>query len=188
MRVAAIGYSRAMVDGGRTLVLVGLMGSGKSSVGRLVADALGRSFVDVDDVIEEKTGHSVGELWEQGGEAAYRPLERQVVLDAVARVAPAVLAAPGGVIDDADLVARLGSDRLFVVFLRGQVDTLAERISSDDQERPLVGDDPRSVLRDQAASRNHRYEDLAALTLDIDDRAPDELAGLVLAALAAASG
>jgi shikimate kinase len=178
-----IGYSWVMVDGGRTVVLVGLMGSGKSAVGQLVAAALGRLLIDVDDVIEARTGQTVGELWKRGGEAAYRPLERQIVVDALAQETPVVLAAPGGVIDDDDLVARLGSDHLFVVFLRGQVATLAARVRADEQERPLVGDDPASVLQHQAKGRNPRFEQLAALTLDLGDRSPNELAGLVLASL-----
>lgn len=167
----------------KTVVLVGLMASGKSSVGELVAATLGAPFVDVDEVIEQQTGRTVGELWEQGGEAAYRPLERQVVLDALDRVPRVVLAAPGGVIDEADLVERLRRPAVFVAFLRGRVETLAARIEADDQERPLVGDDPAAVLGPQAADRNPRYEDLAQVTIDLDGRSPEELARLVLDAL-----
>ena len=166
-----------------TVVLVGLMASGKSTVGRLVAESLGRAFVDIDDVIERQTGQTVGELWDQGGEAAYRPLERQAVIDALGQVPPVVLAAPSGVIDDLGLVARLAASDVFVAFLRGEVETLAERIEADDQERPLVGDDPARVLREQAALRNPRYEDLAEATIDLDGRSAQELASLVLAVI-----
>lgn len=170
-----------MVQAG-PVVLVGLMGSGKSTVGRLVADALGRRFVDVDDVIEQQTGLTVGDLWERGGEAAYRPLERGAVLHALDAAPPVVLAAPAGVIDDVGLTHRLARPEVFVAFLRGRVETLAIRIAADDQERPLVGHDPAMVLRGQAAGRNPRYEDLAAVTVDLDDRTPEELASQILAA------
>lgn len=159
------------------------MASGKSTVGRLVAGALARPFVDVDEVIERQTGRSVGALWAEGGEGAYRPLERQAVLDALGRVPAVVLAAPSGVIDDPDLVARLGRPEVFVAFLRGEVETLVERIEVDDQERPLVGGGLAAVLEEQAVRRNPRYEDLAAVTIDLDGRSAEQLAASVLAAL-----
>ena len=80
------------------LALVGLMGSGKTSVGQVVADRLGLPLVDVDEAIRARTGQGVKELWERGGEAAYRPLEREVVVDSLAPGRPVVLAAPGGVV------------------------------------------------------------------------------------------
>jgi len=165
------------------VVLVGLMGSGKSSVGRLVAEALGRDFVDVDTLIEASTGRTVRQLWAEGGEQAYRPLERQVVVDALARTSPVVLAAPGGAIDDEDLVSRLSVPRVFVAWLRAEVGTLAARISADQDRRPLVGRDPQRVLTEQSAARSGRYQAVADLILDVDDQAPAESAGLIVAAL-----
>ena len=79
----------------KQVVLVGLMGSGKSTVGALVATRTGRAFVDVDIVIAQETGKTVRELWEEGGEAAYRKLESEAVLRVLAGDAPSVLAAPG---------------------------------------------------------------------------------------------
>lgn len=169
------------------VVLVGLMASGKSTVGRLVASALDRPFVDIDEVIEQQTGRSVGKLWHEGGEAAYRPLERHAVIGALDQLPPVVLAAPSGVIDDPDLIDRLARPEVFVAFLRGEVDTLAERIEADDQERPLVGDDPAAVLRQQAIRRNPRYEALASVIVDLDGRRAEELADRVLGVLRATS-
>ena len=82
------------------LALVGLMGSGKSAVGEIVGARLGLPLVDVDDEITRRTGRSVRDLWEEGGEAAYRPLEQAIVLEALAPGPGKVLAAPGGVVVD----------------------------------------------------------------------------------------
>jgi shikimate kinase len=74
------------------VALVGLMGSGKSAVGERIATPLGLPLVDVDDQIQARTGRSVRDLWEEGGEAAYRPLERSVVVGALAPGSGVVLA------------------------------------------------------------------------------------------------
>ena len=80
------------------IVLVGLMGAGKSSVGSVVAARTGMTFVDVDVAMAEQTGKTVRELWEQGDEPAYRHLESKVALDTLAENQDVVLAAPGGVV------------------------------------------------------------------------------------------
>ena len=82
----------------RQLVLVGIMGSGKSTVGALVANRTGGRLVDVDVVIAEETGKTVRELWEEGGEDAYR--ESGGCVAHAGRQQPSVLAAPGGVVLD----------------------------------------------------------------------------------------
>ena len=69
----------------RNIVLVGFMGTGKTTVGHLLAEQLGRSFVDLDEVIVERAGMSIPELFEQEGEAAFRALEQEVVADAASR-------------------------------------------------------------------------------------------------------
>ena len=163
------------------LALVGLMGSGKSTVGRLVADAAGIGLVDVDDAIRERTGRSVEELWREGGEAAYRPLELDVVVEALDPARPAVLAAPGGVVDDPGAVAALRQDHVGIVYLRADPVVLAERIRADPQPRPLLDADPVRVLADQHARRDERYVSLAHVVLSIIDRTPEQLADQILA-------
>ena len=84
------------------VVLVGLMGTGKSTVGRLIAEATGRELVDVDEAITKRTGKTVRQLWEDGGEAAYRSLESGEVIEALRR-GDVVVAAPGGVVMDPEV-------------------------------------------------------------------------------------
>ena len=167
---------------GRThLALVGLMGSGKTSVGRVVADRLGIPLVDVDDAIRARTGVSVKELWEQGGEAAYRPLERDVVVDSLAPDRPVVLAAPGGVVLEGDAVRALQQAHVAVVYLRADPAVLAARVLADPQPRPLLGTNPRQVLTDQHVARDDDYTAIAQLVIAIDDLEPEAAAERILA-------
>jgi shikimate kinase len=164
------------------LALVGLMGSGKTAVGQLVADRLGLPFVDVDDSIQARTGQNVRDLWEAGGEDAYRPLERDIVLEALVPSAPQVLAAPGGVVLDPVCVHALRQPHVGVVYLRADPAVLAERVTADPQPRPLIGTDPHRVLAAQHADRDGQYTELADLVLPIDALTPEQAAERILAA------
>ena len=163
------------------LVLMGLMGSGKSTVGRLVAADLARPLVDVDDEIRARTGRSVAELWVDGGESAYRPLEAGVVLDTLADDGPDVLALPGGGIDDDRVRAALGAPAVWAVWLRVDPAVLAERVRSS-THRPLVGAEPLPLLRRQAADRSSAFEAAADLVIAVGDRSPRQVADAVLTA------
>lgn len=162
------------------VVLIGLMGAGKSSVGALVAAATARTFVDVDLAITARTGQTVRQLWEEGGEAAYRHLESQEVLDTLARRDDVVLAAPGGTVLDPAVRAALAP--AFVVWLRADPATLAARVEHDDH-RPLLGRHPRQVLTSMAAERGDLYRSLADVVVDTDGRDAATVAQEVLGEL-----
>src|ERR1700677_3613479 len=138
----------------KPLVLVGLMGSGKSTVGALVAQRNGRKFVDVDTVITARMNKTVRELWEEGGEAAYRYLESEVVLETLRKDTPTVLAAPGGVVLD-PLVRAALADSL-VLWLRPSPSTLAGRVRPGDH-RPLLADRPAETFAAMAEMRSELY-------------------------------
>jgi shikimate kinase len=172
----------------RHLACIGLMGAGKSSVGRLVADRLGWTFVDVDDLIEASTGCTVAELWEAGGEEAYRPLEQDIVVDALGAVRHSVLATPGGVVLDRTATGAIASEAVMAVYLRARPDTLAERIAHDQgHQRPLVDDHPSEVMRAMFAARDTSYLSLADEVLEVDDLTADQAASAVLHLLIASS-
>ena len=80
------------------LVLVGMMGTGKTTVGTVLAQRLGRPLIDSDAEVEARTGRTVREIFETDGEAAYRALETEALVDALASPVPAVIAAAGGVV------------------------------------------------------------------------------------------
>ena len=163
------------------LALLGLMASGKSTVGRSVARRLGWTFVDVDDVIEASTGSTVAELWESGGEQAFRLLERQVVVEALASASPNVLAAPGGVVIDPVASEAVRAPGVLAVYLRASPALLADRIEGDrDHRRPLVDDDPGAVMEKLFTERDARYRALADHTIDADAMTPDQAVHAVL--------
>lgn len=167
------------------VALVGLMGSGKTAVGRVIGDRTGMEVVDVDDEIRARTGRSVRALWEDGGEAAYRPLEQAIVVEALTPGQGRVLAAPGGVAIDPVAQEALRQPHVAVVYLRVAPETLAERIRQDDQPRPLLGSDPLGRLREMHADRDARYQALAQRTEEAEGRTPEQIAEAVLEALGA---
>lgn len=158
----------------RWLVLSGYMGAGKTSVGRRVASRLGREFVDVDRVIEERAGMPVPEIFSRRGELWFRRTEETVVRELLAGD-PGVLALGGGSLESArtrDLVSRVAD----VVWLRASVDVAWGRVK--DSDRPLASDRDRFGRR--AASREKNYREAAHLEVDADGPA-DEVAGRVAA-------
>jgi len=139
----------------RAVILVGLMGAGKSEVGRALAMHLGWPFVDTDAEIESREHRSVATVFRESGEPYFREIERTVVRD-VARRTSAVIATGGGVVVSStsrQLLQRVGS----VFYLRAPLDVLLERVG-DDPGRPLLGDDPRAALRRLHDERAGLYE------------------------------
>jgi shikimate kinase len=164
-----------MVD---RLVLVGMMGAGKSTVGPLLARRLGWEYLDSDAQVVAATGHSVPELFADRGEAAFRAEESRVLAAALSGTEPVVVSAAGGVVlseANRDLLVRSGT----VVWLRADPRVLAQRIGPG-TGRPLLGDDPPSALLDLEAVRRPLYASVAAVTVDVDELSPAEVVDQVL--------
>lgn len=163
---------------GRLVVLVGLMGTGKTTIGRRLAEVLGCPFLDSDRLIEAETGRTVRQLWLDGGEEAYRARERRTVLDAVGG-APAVLAAPGGIVEDDEVVTALSDPGITVVYLRSQPATIVGRLGDETTHRPLIDGPPADLFAELFARRDPRYAALADLVIDVDDVDPDAAAATI---------
>ncbi len=163
----------------RHLVLVGLMGAGKTTVGERCAATLRRPFVDTDDLVEARTGRTVAELFGEG-EPTFRAAERDAVTDACASPAPLVIACGGGAVLDPDSRRRLRSAG-FVVWLRAAPRVLAARVQADPVERPLLAREGRlATLTRLAETRAPAYEAAADVTVTTEGRNPDEVAAAVL--------
>jgi shikimate kinase len=162
------------------LVLVGLMGSGKTTVGRLLAARLHRPFFDSDEMVEARTGRTVREIFEADGEAAYRPLETDALLDALGSTEPAVIAAAGGVVLSPVNRDALRRGAAKVVWLRASPALLVERALRQDH-RPLLERDPEVTMAQMAAQRTALYEGVADEVIDIDDLTPAQVADRVIA-------
>jgi shikimate kinase len=168
----------------RHVAFIGLMAAGKSTVGARVAAALGWPLVDVDAEVEARTGKTVAELAYEGGEAAFRPWERLVVIESLDARDPSVLAAPGGIALDPEARKAIGALDVVAVYLRADPDTLAARIAKDDDhDRPLVGDRPLGTLQHMFRDRDATYRALADVEVQVDGRTAEEVASLVLDAL-----
>ena len=173
----------------RHLVLVGLMGAGKSTVGPRCAKRLGRPFVDTDEVIASAAGMSVAELFAREGEPAFRALERDAVAEAGAAIVPSVIAVGGGAVVDAEN-RRLLREAGFVVWLRANPAQLAARVG-DGRGRPLLDQAPlgdtAATLAGLEARRRSAYEAAAHTTVDTDGLAVAAVVDEVLARFATAA-
>jgi shikimate kinase len=167
------------VNVSRHLVLVGMMGVGKSTVGRALACELGRPLYDSDEMIEERTGRTVREIWTTDGEPAFRALETEVLVDALVQPEPGVIAAAGGVVlSEANRAALHGPDA-HVVWLRSEVDLLLDRVRRGGH-RPLLDDDPEAALRRLYEERAPLYQEVADAIVSVDNRSVNDVTKAVL--------
>ncbi|HEV8021365.1 MAG TPA: shikimate kinase [Candidatus Lustribacter sp.] len=164
----------------RHILFCGTAGSGKTTVGALVARALGRDFVDVDRAVERAAGMSVATIFTNEGEAAFRVRERAAVVAALAGAKPAVISLGGGALENDDTFA--DARRHTLVWLKATVPTLATRLSGNG-DRPLLTGDPLAKLHALAAEREPRYRQ-AHVIVDAS-LAPKGVAASVLEALRA---
>jgi shikimate kinase len=164
----------------RHLVLVGLMGSGKTTVGRRSARRLDRDFVDLDDLIMTHAAMSIEDIWRDRGEERFRELEREVVVDVCASPVPLVIACGGGTVVDAENRRRLREVGT-VVWLRARTAVLASRVGND-ARRPLLAGDPAGALARLAEVRAEAYAAAADAVVDTDDRDVNAVTAAVLAA------
>ncbi len=146
------------------IVLVGMMGVGKSTVGRRVAKQLKRPFVDSDDEVVSRTGRPVAEIFATDGEAAFRSIEAEVMADLLDSPIPSVIAAAGGSVLDAATRTRLRAAGT-VVWMQAPVDVLVDRTSRG-THRPALATDARATLLQMETDRETLYREIADLTVD----------------------
>ncbi len=161
----------------RTIALVGLMGVGKSTVGRKLAEMLRAPFVDSDEEIEKAAGLSVQEIFERHGEPEFRRGERRVI-ERLLNGPPIVLATGGGAYIDPETRA-LMKDKATTVWLRADLDLVWKRVNRRDTRPLLKRDNPRQVLADLNAARSPIYAEADAV-VDSDDAPASEAAKAIL--------
>ena len=174
------------------ILLIGMMGAGKTTIGEVLAESLGRSYIDSDEQVVQATGKSVAEIFRDQGEAAFRLQERLALENAVGSFPPAVISIAGGAVlneDNRRLISNAGK----VIFLRASLDTLTTRLG-DGEGRPLLstgsqpesepgnslpgnqhpGESVRDILSRLLDQRMPLYTEIADVTVDVDDLSIEE--------------
>lgn len=165
----------------KTIVMIGLMGAGKSCIGRLLAQRLGLDFIDADEEIEQAAQCSIDEIFERHGEAAFRDGERRVI----ARILDGpvhVLAAGGGAMMDKQTRANIRGQAISV-WLRADLDLLVQRVSRRHNRPLLKNGEPRDILERLMKTRHPIYAK-ADVVVDSDAKPPKVIVDRVIRALA----
>jgi shikimate kinase len=158
-----------------------MMGAGKSTTGKLLAERLGWPYLDSDDEIERQTGKTVPEIWKAEGEPAFRAEEARVLAQACTSDSPSVVSVAGGAVLDPDNRARIRRAGL-VVWLRADVSTLARRVGAG-TGRPLLEGGAAEAMARLYEQRAPIYGELADLVFDVDRLAPPQVVDEIVAAL-----
>ena len=164
----------------RHLVLIGTMGTGKTTAGRLIASRLGWPFWDNDEWLEEQSGHSALEIARRWGPAELHRREAEALTASLDREGPGVVAAAASAVLDDRVRSRLPSVS-FVAWLHTSPEALAERLT-DPGDRPVLGASPARLSGDLQSQRTDLYRSVADFDVDTTDRRPEDIAGLVLSA------
>ena len=157
--------------------LCGFLGSGKTTVGRILADALGCPFLDLDELIVNKAGKSIPDIFAEDGEAAFRQLEARLLKQTVEKYGEgtAVLSLGGGAVLTPTSAALL-QEKTVCIYLRATLDTLTDRLAGESGGRPLAD----SALAERLAAREPLYEKTAQVTIDTDGLSPEEVSDEII--------
>jgi shikimate kinase len=161
------------------IVLIGLMGTGKTAVGQALAERLSWAFYDTDRMIEKETGLTIAQIFAKRGEAPFRELETQTVR--LLGILDRVIIATGGGVPLRDENMRELEKNGFVVWLKAEPETILDRLEDHVETRPLLADkDPLEAIQELLAAREEAYKRCRA-SVATDDLDPEEVAQKILA-------
>jgi shikimate kinase len=155
-----------VTGGDRRVLLVGMMGVGKTTVGRALARRHGWTYLDSDEEVQRRTGHTVPELFAAHGESGFRSHEAAALADAVSRPGPLVVSVAGGaVLEPAN--RELLKDGGLVVWLKASPTVITKRVG-DGRTRPLLGADPGAAVERLLPVREPLYREVADAEIEVD--------------------
>lgn len=160
------------------IILIGPMGSGKTTIGRALAQNLGIDFRDTDVVIEKSAGRTISDIFLEDGEDEFRSLEKKALREELLKDST-VLALGGGAPVSPDAQSALRASGSFIVYLQASLSTVAPRIGFN-RDRPLLLHNPRGQWQMLMDERRPIYESLARLTVDTNDLSETEIVDLIL--------
>ncbi|MEA3507132.1 MAG: shikimate kinase [Elusimicrobiota bacterium] len=159
------------------IVLTGMMGSGKSTVGKKLASRLNFNYIDTDDMIEEQVGKSINEIFEKAGQEAFRRLEKDSVR-LVALLDGYVISAGGGVVTDRENIKEL-KKKSVIVYLAASPEVLYERLKKKNNRPLLKVNDPLAKLKEILKERRKEYSK-ADITVETSGKKPSRIAGEII--------
>ena len=160
------------------IVLIGFMGSGKTTVGKALSVKCGREFLDTDALIESKESRKISEIFAKEGEGHFRKLE-YAVLNNLTEAKDKIISTGGGIVtypDNRGLLKKAGK----VVYLRVKPETVVKRLEGDESRPLLMGDDKLSKVENLLSSRKAMYEEAADIIIDVDYLLVEEIVGLIV--------
>ena len=164
------------------VLLIGMMGSGKTSVGRALSARTGWGYRDNDEIVAEGEGIATDELLERNGRDALRAAESRALTRVLEQDPPLIAGVAGGVIESPQDRQRLGSPDAFVVYLHAPIEVLVERVGSG-EGRPWLQPDPEKAMRRLFDGREPLYREVADLVLESQDSDAEKHADRILAEL-----
>ena len=163
------------------VILIGPMGSGKTTIGSLVAGKLGLSFRDTDHLIEEQEEKTVSQIFLDQGEDAFRVIEKRVLREELLTDGT-VLSLGGGAPISIDAQSALRAIASHIIFLDISLSTVAPRIGFN-RDRPLLLNNPRGQWQTLMEARRPIYEAIADTIINVDDKSEEEIVTIVLSSL-----
>lgn len=156
----------------KNIVLIGFMGSGKTSVGKRISMRLKREFIDMDDFIVQKMGMSVNEIFEKYGEDYFRNIEKELC-QRFAKSEKKIIATGGGVIKNKENVKNLRKNGI-IIYLKTTPENIAYNLRNDNSRPLLAVEDKLGKIRELMNQRVPTYEKCADITLDVSDMGLEE--------------
>ncbi len=163
------------------VILIGPMGSGKTTIGSLLAEKLGLAFRDTDHLIEEREEKPVSQIFLDQGEDAFRAIEKRVLRDELLKDGT-VLSLGGGAPISIDAQSALRAISSYIIFLDISLSTVVPRIGFN-RDRPLLLNNPRGQWQTLMEARRPIYEALADVTINVDDKSEEEIVTIALSSL-----
>ena len=170
---------------GKNIIMVGFMGSGKTTVGRILAKKLGYEFFDTDKYIEKKEGITITEIFAEKGEPYFRNLELEVAKE-ISESECKVIGTGGGMVKNDEIMGLLKANAV-TVYLKASPGKIAHNLRNDDSRPLLSGGDKYAKIKALLAEREHLYIKAADITINVDRKVPkkaaldiiDELEGII---------
>jgi len=147
------------------IVLIGMMGSGKTTIGKKVSKQLSKKFIDTDEIIEQRTNKKISEIFELYGENYFRNLEKDLTNE-ISKLKNMVIATGGGIILDKENVENLKSSGI-IIYLKNEIDDLEKRLKLNFENRPLLDEaNLKEILKETLKSREQLYMDSADYVIE----------------------